>query len=224
MNYFVVARKEFNRKMKMFCSAVVMSVLLLNGVQPLPYKIKSRPHITTKVRFVYDEHISDRRLSFVPEKETIRCAKGSTFCEQVADYPASEVDVILKKDSHRYEELFGEELTPIVIANRFGEEEEEEQICASSTRLIFPRMGLNIDNTWRYIVNQKNYKQGIRIDECMHKGECNMMNHLPFGYKSKCKQKYVYRQLVAIDDNGKTTKELFQLPSCCQCVLVRNSF
>lgn len=46
-----------------------------------------------------------------------------------------------------------------------------------------------------------------------------MMHHLPFGFKAHCKQKYVYRQLVAIDEDGYTVKDLFKIPSCCQCVL-----
>lgn len=55
-----------------------------------------------------------------------------------------------------------------------------------------------------------------------HTRDCNMLQQLPLGYKAKCKQKYVFRQLVALDEEGQTIKDLFQLPSCCQCVLIRN--
>lgn len=41
------------------------------------------------------------------------------------------------------------------------------------------------------------------------------------GKKPWCKQRYIYRQLVAIDasSNQLTKKNKFKMPSCCQCIL-----
>lgn len=50
--------------------------------------------------------------------------------------------------------------------------------------------------------------------------QCEMTQNFPLGYETKCKQKYIYRQLLAINENGNTVKDLFRLPSCCQCVLI----
>lgn len=84
------------------------------------------------------------------------------------NYPTTEVGTILH-EANKYSELFGSDMVnTITIGSRFGEDEEdEEQLCASRVRLVYPQAGLTRDNTWRYIVNQQNYTQGIRVDECV---------------------------------------------------------
>lgn len=97
-----------------------------------------------------------------------KCAKGSTFCESIDDYPTAYVDLILDQNAHKYEELFGVDLVmPDMILNRYDGFDEEESLCRSQERLIYPQAGLTQDNTWMYIINQKNYTQGVRVDECM---------------------------------------------------------
>ncbi|KAG4068441.1 hypothetical protein HA402_004781 [Bradysia odoriphaga] len=172
----------------------------------------------TGVRFRDEDYDAS---GFDPSEDVHKCAKGSTFCEKIENYPSTEVTSILS-ETNKYSELFGSDsVNTMTIGNRFGEEDDEEQLCASQIRLVYPQAGLTRDNTWRYIVNQQNYTQGIRVDECVHTRQCNMMHQLPFGLKSHCKQKYVYRQLVAIDEDGNTVKDLFKIPSCCTCVLIR---
>lgn len=33
-------------------------------------------------------------------------------------------------------------------------------------QIIFPQSAENKDNEWKFIANQKNFKQGIRIEKC----------------------------------------------------------
>lgn len=95
------------------------------------------------------------------------CAKGSTFCEKIQNYPTARVDLILKENAHKYEELFGADMIESNIANRNNGIDEEESLCKSQERIIHPQAGLTQDNTWMYIVNQRNYTQGVRVEECM---------------------------------------------------------
>lgn len=106
---------------------------------------------------------------FDPSDEATICSKGSTFCENLENYPTTEIKTILK-EANKFEELFGSDfVNPVSIGNRFGEDEDEyeEPLCASQVRLVYPQVGLTKDNTWRYIVNQSNYTQGVRVEECM---------------------------------------------------------
>lgn len=116
------------------------------------------------------EDIKEDKL-FVPTRGTLepKCAKGSTFCEQIDDYPAARVDLVLKENAHKYEELFGADMVipDSQIVNRYNGIDEEEELCRSQERIIHPQAGLTQDNTWMYIVNQKNYTQGVRVEECL---------------------------------------------------------
>lgn len=124
----------------------------------------------TKIQTITDIRFHDEDYDsslFDPSDEADRCSKGSTFCERIDNYPTTEFKSILK-EGNKYDELFGSDLVnPISIGNRFGEVEDEEQLCASQIRLVYPQAGVNQDNTWRYIVNQSNYTQGVRVEECM---------------------------------------------------------
>ncbi|KAJ6637870.1 Protein spaetzle [Pseudolycoriella hygida] len=163
------------------------------------------------------------KIQFPIEQQFIPppCAKESTVCELIDNYPTAHVDQVLKKSAHKYEDLFGSDVVITDIANR-NNGIDEETLCSSQERLIYPQAGLTKLNNWMYIVNQKNYTQGVRVEECTHTNQCEMALSFPLGYESKCKQKYIYRQLLAINEYGDTVKDLFQLPSCCQCVLIRS--
>lgn len=117
--------------------------------------------------------VSDSDIQF-PEEENLyvpspgalesKCAK--TFCEKIDNYPTARVDLVLKENAHKYEELFGADMIEANIANR-NSGDDEETLCKSHERIIHPQAGLTQDNTWMYIVNQKNYTQGVRVEECM---------------------------------------------------------
>lgn len=123
------------------------------------------------------KYISDSDIRF-PEEDALyvptpgavesKCAKGATFCEKLDDYPTARVDFVLKDNADKYKELFGTDMVmaDAQIVNRYNGIDEEESLCKSQERIIHPQAGLNIDNTWMYIVNQKNYTQGVRVEEC----------------------------------------------------------
>lgn len=48
---------------------------------------------------------------------------------------------------------------------------------------------------------------------------CAFTDSFPYGYITECKQKFIYRHLLALDENGETVKNLFRLPACCKCVI-----
>lgn len=91
------------------------------------------------------------------------------FCTNLRNYPErSHLEQIIKKKFANLEIFFGEDLVlPQNISQRMNNEPNEEFLCRSRTRVIYPEAGLNKDYSWLVIVNIPNYKQGIRIEECM---------------------------------------------------------
>lgn len=98
-----------------------------------------------------------------------KCAKSSTFCENFESYPYFQVQDILKRNNVR-PELFGKDEKfddPFSISNRNGD--IETFVCPSITKTIFPRLGKNKHNKWKYIINQEEqdgYIQGVRVEIC----------------------------------------------------------
>lgn len=46
-----------------------------------------------------------------------------------------------------------------------------------------------------------------------------MTESFPYGYTTECKQKYIYRHLLALNERGEQVKDLFRLPACCKCII-----
>lgn len=46
---------------------------------------------------------------------------------------------------------------------------------------------------------------------------CSIIGGLAEGYKTTCKQKYVYRQLASVQTDGKIVPDTFRFPSSCCC-------
>lgn len=160
-----------------------------------------------------DDH--SRKQSLKPQ-----CTKpGEYYCTEVQNYPSERVEIAIQSEIEKYEQVFGEDLiTPPDIADRIHV--GEETLCSSSEELIYPQAGLTKDNNWNFIVNQKNYTQGIRIEKCSSPGKpCSMSDLFPNGYTTECRQHYIYRQLLSITPEGKVIKDLFKIPSCCKCVI-----
>lgn len=51
---------------------------------------------------------------------------------------------------------------------------------------------------------------------------CDIIGNLPDDIEVVCKQKYVYRRLVAITEHGNPTVDTFLFPSACCCSYRRN--
>ena len=87
---------------------------------------------------------------------------GVTFCTADPNYP---IDVITSLDLDKYKHLFGDDFVDH-FALRF--DSDESGLCHSSKRLIHPKKGQTVQNTWLTIINDDNkYRQGVLIEECL---------------------------------------------------------
>lgn len=115
---------------------------------------------------------------------------------------------------------------PIIRRQR---EEEENPACSVRTMYVSPQAALNDNSEWKYIINVQNrdsrFKQVIRVDMCQSPDEpCSREISLPFGFVSKCKQKFIKKKLLALDADGQgTSAENFFIPSCCVCHITRTT-
>lgn len=132
----------------------------------------------------YDRDFSEQDTILFPDTyqvifETIprinrppKCAEGSTFCEDFDSYPYHIVKDVLKRKHIHNDLLFGKDEPPLddmknSISNRIGN--VEEFICRGEQRTIFPKVGKNKNNKWKYIINQDEtdgYIQGVRVEVC----------------------------------------------------------
>ncbi|XP_055389809.1 protein spaetzle-like [Condylostylus longicornis] len=164
------------------------------------------------------------KKTFIPHcKSDNNGIVSSSFCTQVDNYPIDDVIKAIQEDSTKFEAVFGEDSLPEIpteISQRIDPDFGEETLCQSVERLIFPQAGMTKDNNWSFIINHENYTQGIRIEECLKPGKpCLMAENFPNGYRTECKQKYIYRQLLSMNEHGIIKKDQFQLPSCCKCYI-----
>nr|BBE08127.1 protein spaetzle [Plautia stali] len=156
------------------------------------------------------------------------CAKGSTFCEKVDGYPGNALDNIFDNELDQYKELQGQDELKYVppITQRIDINVTNEQpLCASIEEIVFPKLAKNKDDNWRYVVNTPSFEQGVRVEKCLKTSEneeqqCFFNDSFPNGYKTVCIQKYIYRRMVAVEDDGKPYKDVFPMPSCCSCAVI----
>ncbi|KAH7982871.1 hypothetical protein HPB52_007850 [Rhipicephalus sanguineus] len=105
---------------------------------------------------------------------------------------------------------------------------EVDPACPVRTMFVSPKAGLSDRSQWKYVVNLQDRdpsaKQVIRVDVCRSPdAACSNAISLPFGYTSRCTQKYLKKKLLSLDsDGGGTSDENFFVPSCCVCELVRD--
>ncbi|XP_060527098.1 protein spaetzle-like isoform X2 [Cylas formicarius] len=148
-----------------------------------------------------------------------KCANGLTFCESIDEYPENRLKEILVQDQVP-KILFGEDQAPNDIVNRIGDD-EDTFVCRSIKGLIFPKMGLNKDNLWKLIINldgDDGFVQGVTIETCYRPDEeCDVLDNSPVGIVTFCRQKYIYRKLMSVNEKGKVVPDSFRLPSACCC-------
>lgn len=148
--------------------------------------------------------------------KNVPTCQGSTFCETVDNYPERLVtEVIRANDSIKYLGIVDE--VPDVV-QRFDVADDDVLLCVSNEQIVYPKTAENKQKEWLFIANQKDLKQGVRIETCVNENsECNVVTGLAEGYVMTCKQKYIYRQLIAIHDNNTLAPEMFRFPSSCCC-------
>ncbi|XP_030573873.1 protein spaetzle isoform X4 [Drosophila novamexicana] len=154
----------------------------------------------------------------------LQCVDGfnqsRSFCTKVNNYPdLSGLTGIL---SRRFANFFSDEPQPTDFGLRMND--DEQYLCNSHVRYLYPKLGQKLDQTWQYIVNTDKFKQGILIEECDHEGEsCQFLDSFPNNYVPVCKQHYVIRHLATINNDSsgqpEVANEPFKIPSCCKCVI-----
>ncbi|XP_013793134.1 uncharacterized protein LOC106477080, partial [Limulus polyphemus] len=108
-------------------------------------------------------------------------------------------------------------------------EEDEEPVCGIRSTFISPKAALSDKSEWKFIVNvaerDSRFRQVVRVDICSSPDEsCSSQISLPFGYTSRCKQKFIKKKLLSLDADGQgTSEENFFVPSCCVCKISRNN-
>ncbi|KAL1502476.1 hypothetical protein ABEB36_007612 [Hypothenemus hampei] len=156
--------------------------------------------------------------SFILRHKPTSCRTDLTYCEDVDTYPYNHIkSVLLRRDMPKV--FFGRDELPVDLTTK--SRNEESYICKSIKKTIFPTMGQNIDNQWKYIINQGDrdgFVQGIQIEICQTPNrQCDYPGSLAMGYRTICKQKYAYRRLISLSNVGIPEADTFKIPSACCC-------
>ncbi|XP_076662519.1 protein spaetzle 5 [Halictus rubicundus] len=172
---------------------------------------------------------SDAKFVF-PEEDTaqpvqrVPVCEGSTYCTEVDNYPEQIVNAALRRnESLKY--LAYVDAVSSDLVQRINVD-DEMPLCISSEQVIFPKAAENKDNEWKFVVNQKDFQQGVRIEKCSQENtDCRLVNGPGVNYKATCRQKFVYRQLTAVLENGSVVTDTFKFPSscCCHVSSIRNT-
>lgn len=155
-----------------------------------------------------------------------RCAENNaTFCTKDINYPLEHIQNVLREHANKYAGFFTTDMSETDntdrVVNRI-ENFDDEYLCESSEKVIYPTAGKTQNGIGQYIINTKEFQQGVRVSLCRKAGQpCKMSEHFPFGYKTECKQQMVYRQLVSLSSNGAPITDHFEFPACCSCVIHR---
>lgn len=171
-------------------------------------------HIDGKFVFPTENIQYADSLSSISSRVLAPICHESTFCERIFDYPEEIINNAIQQNSSI--KFFATiDVIPDVV-KRIGV--GNTPLCASTEQVIYPRSAESKSKEWFVIVNQDNFKQGVRIETCSNENsKCNIVDNLPEGYETICKQKYIYRQLAAVSENGKINVDMFRFPSNCCC-------
>lgn len=98
------------------------------------------------------------------------CADNRTFCEDLTNYPADDIEKIINREVHRFQGLFDsvdDVLTANAgLSNRFADD-DAQPMCDSTIVTEYPtKWKREEDDSWATIVNTPNYKQGVRLERC----------------------------------------------------------
>ncbi|CAG0879337.1 unnamed protein product [Darwinula stevensoni] len=98
---------------------------------------------------------------------------------------------------------------------------QESPLCRSEERVIYPRAGRTKEGKMKFLINDDRYVQAVRVEKCLFPGRpCRLGLEIPLGFQTICRQKFVFRKMLALNEvHGDTITDLFKIPSCCVCYL-----
>lgn len=156
------------------------------------------------------------KLQFRIDATTVPCSNQTIrFCEQIGEnqYPMQHIKTVLMENAERYSSFFNN----INVRDDFP---EPINLCDTYTRKIYPQIAMNIDSDWRFIINQPEHRQSIRVQLCQKRSsQCQFGEFFPAGYVSSCTQKFTKIPLLSLDENGELKQFDYEFPSHCQCDL-----
>lgn len=165
---------------------------------------------------------SNKETQFYVDSTKIPCKDTSMlFCERVNDeaYPREHVEAILHGKANIFSKFFNK--IPNLndsLQTRFMP--TQIKLCDSYRRLIYPQLAKNVFRDWRFIINQPNYQQPIRVEICQRKSnQCLFNDAFPQGYYSSCAQKHMKVPLLSLGEDGEIVSYEYEFPSHCQCEL-----
>lgn len=190
-------------------------LMILKTVFIIPNSLDEVPKRTHPVRQVPSDQ------SYLAN--VIECAdQNQTYCTSDVNYPIDHVQKLLRKQLHKYADVFGSDsLVVSDVKTRIGEGDEVE-LCDSYEKVIYPTSGRTQDGTALYIINTPEHKQGVRVSICRNAGvPCRMSDSFPNNYRTECKQHMVNRELLSLSPDGTPIKQKFPFPACCSCAVYR---
>ncbi|XP_053603730.1 protein spaetzle [Plodia interpunctella] len=162
-----------------------------------------------------------RSSSYEPQITNQECLQTG-ICEDVPNYPQERVDEIvdkLKASSYRFNV---DRLVTPEIAQRIGPNDEMLDLCKSRETVVSPKAVRDVSNKWYNVINGKDRAiQSFRVEICTpESAPCSDLIYVvSSAYNKTCVQKYQYRQMVVLNDDGNYVEKEFKIPSCCACAV-----
>lgn len=126
-----------------------------------PKQLSNRNATVTRSRKIdgFDKRQSGMANDAVSSNRNDGC--NEIFCENDPSYPKNYIQSL---NLDKFEHLFGDDFVDN-IALRF--DADEQGLCQSRRRLIYPKKAMTSSGTWLTIVNNDDmYRQGILVEEC----------------------------------------------------------
>ncbi|KAK9874700.1 hypothetical protein WA026_005520 [Henosepilachna vigintioctopunctata] len=152
---------------------------------------------------------------FVPKITNMTCTDVKNFCEEIDGYPEDYMKTKLRDQIEKYKFMLWEDSLEDENDNILRMD-EGEFFCASKSYLKFPKIALNTRNEWKFIYNNDEHKQGIRVVYCLREeAQCIVSPR----FQTICRQIFVDRSMLTISHNGTLEIDTFNQPVTCCCSL-----
>ncbi|KAK9874705.1 hypothetical protein WA026_005525 [Henosepilachna vigintioctopunctata] len=158
-----------------------------------------------------------RRTAFVPVEPEEDCY--GIQCNSPSRYPEKYIRRLLKKSniSSNTRNVFEPtEKVEMKFRSPYDEPiDNVKNVCQSKEVTAFPKTAKDEKYKLRFLVNTKQYQQGITYEICV--SEEAFIDKLLLDYYFFCKQHYSTVRLLYLTEEGKLDYGQFPVPSACVC-------